>query len=115
MRNATLFFLLAATLLCSCKPVGEEPRWIGLAESQMTKEMGTPAWSKTFWLSSDSRLYEYQSGLAPFIPKNKGEAIEVKELRWEGFRKNTAVWLKQDETGQWVVIATLYWREGVQF
>jgi hypothetical protein len=39
----------------------------------------------------------------------------VKELRWEGFRKSTAGWLRQDETGEWVVIATLYWREGVQF
>ena len=113
MRATTLFFLLAATLLCSCEPVGEEPRWIGLTESQMTNEMGPPAWSKTLRLSSDSRLYEYQSGLARFIPKAQGESIEVKELRWEGFRKSTAVWLRQDETGKWVVIETLYWRKGV--
>lgn len=116
MRLPLRSCIVALTLMCSCKAIHEEPRWIGLSEAQIRAKLGEPSsGAQELMLSSDARLHEYQSGLFDHCPRTPGQSIEVRELRWERWLDTAAVWLIENQTGEWVVVETLVWSRAVKF
>lgn len=114
-RGQSLIGLIAVTafaFVCGCSSVYEEQDWIGLTENEIRTRLGEPSSASLLTLSSASRLYEYQSGLYDHLALDKGN-LEVKELKWKGFYKTTAVWLRKDPSGNWRVMETLVWRANV--
>ena len=107
--------VVVALLVCSCKAIHEEPRWIGLAEFQIRNTLGEPSSEHILSLASGSRLHEYQSGLFDHCPDAPGRSVDVKELRWNRLLDTAVVWLVRDSDGDWMVIETLVWSRAVRF
>jgi regulator of protease activity HflC (stomatin/prohibitin superfamily) len=113
--NSGRAVLFLVALLCSCRTVWEEKRWVGLTEGQIKAKLGEPDSTSTLLLKRGVRLFEYQSGLYDHLPAKEEEVVEVREMQWKGTYKTTAIWLMKDQQGEWVVAETLVWLLGVSF
>lgn len=114
MRTLALLVALVG-LLPACRDTWQEREWQGRTDAQLTRELGAPSASHVFTLGHDANLYEYQSALHRFAPDAGTDALEVKELVWEGRLSTRIAWLRRDAQGRWVVVDTLGYRAGVVF
>lgn len=96
-------------------PVEKMPWLHGKSTKEVLAELGEP-----------SREFEYTMGKSPggefrvelfnTYPPNdpKTADVRIKEMQWHRMRYHVAVWMHQ-VNGEWVVLDTCRWKEGIVF
>jgi hypothetical protein len=101
---------------CSSNSIQKEPVINGLVELEIKGKYGEPTHETILSLTKNKPLLEYQSDLYDVMHKlNIGDTLLVKEMYWEGEKKNKVVWLKKVETKEWLSFDNLQWSKDVKF
>jgi hypothetical protein len=113
MKFFDIYYLLLIILLIGCNSGikdGTELKLIENTFEEVKSKYGEPDDFKEVILVNGISLYEYQSSLYKYMPINKKESLEVKELRYltKSNKKNLVIWLvRKDDTLR--VIDALEW------
>ena len=114
-----IIVVLANFLLFGCSSGikdGAQLNLIGKSIDEVKSNYGKPDYSKEINLTDGISLYEYQSSLYDYIPKEKGDFLKVTELMYKkGLKKKSlAIWLvKKENTLQ--VLDALEWTDDINF
>ena len=93
----------------------EKLPWLhGQTLSAVFAELGEP-WQQFDYTMATSPGGEFRVGLYNTYPPNDQTAdVKIKELQWHRKGYSVAVWLHQVK-GEWIVLDTCRWKEGVVF
>lgn len=112
----SLVFFTVFIVSCSSNPIQKEQEINDLTELEVKSKYGEPTHETIISLTKNKPLLEYQSDLYNVVSKlNKGDTLLVKEMYWEGERKNKVVWLKKEETKGWLSFDNLQWSKDIKF
>jgi hypothetical protein len=96
-------------------PVEKLPGLHGRSMGAVVAVLGEPARQSEFSMGP-GRLTEFQIELYNTYPPNhpKTAGVRIKELHWDWPRYHVAVWMHL-VNGEWIVLDTCRWQEGVVF
>ena len=97
------------------EPVEKLHRLHGKALDAVIADLKEPDWQLEYAMG-DSPLGEFRVELYNTYPPRHPNAAQarIKELQWHRKRYHIAVWLHQ-VNGEWVVLDTCRWKDGVEF
>jgi hypothetical protein len=97
------------------RPVEKMPWLHGKATEEVLAELGEPS-SQFEYTMGKSPGGEFRVELFNTYPPNdpKTADVRIKEMQWHKMRYHVAVWMHQ-VNGEWIVLDTCRWQEGIAF
>jgi hypothetical protein len=126
-RKSILFLALAAGLAVPVgyfvgdrlnwgqRPFGKVPALEGRTLKSVVAEIGAPD-AQTEFAMGEATIGEFRIELYNTYPPDHAETrhVRIRELIWHRTGYHVAVWLHQ-VNGEWVVLDTCRWKEGIVF
>ncbi len=112
-----MLLVLITGFIASCNnPIQKNQTLNSLTDLEVKLKYGETTHETIIALTNNKRLLEYQSDLYDIASQlNVGDTLLVKELYWEGDKKNIVVWLKKEEGERWLSFDNLQWSKDIEF